>query len=118
MGQLATPCRCSLSVVAERHPGEFIVMVMDQAGWHIAHELEVPKSIRLVLLPPWSPEINPAEHIWGALRDECVGNTVFANLDAADKALSAGLRSLESNHARMQSLTGFKWITSISLNAN
>ena len=107
-----------LSTVAERHPEEFILMVMDQAGWHITHELEVPQNMRLVLLPPWSPEINPTEHIWGALRDDCVGNTVFADLDAADKALSAGLRSLESDHARMQSLTGFKWITSISLNAN
>ena len=107
-----------LSTVAERHPEEFILMVMDQAGWHIAHELEVPQNMRLVLLPPWSPEINPAEHIWDTLRDDCVANTVFATLDAADKALSAGLRSLESDHARMQSLTGFKWITSISLNAN
>ena len=112
-----------LSVVAERHTDEFIVMVivivmvMDQAGWHIARDLEIPKNMRLVLLPPWSQEINPAEQIWVALRDDCVGNTVFANLDAADKALSAGLRSLESDPARMQSLTGFKWITSISFNA-
>ena len=107
-----------LSTVAERHPEEFIVMVMDQAGWHTAHQLAVPQNMRLVLLPPYSPEINPAEHIWDALRDDCVANTVFATLDAADKALCAGLRSLESDHARMQSLTGFKWITSMSLNAN
>mgnify|MGYP003332236265 FL=1 len=107
-----------LSTVAERRPDEFIVMVMDQAGWHISHGLEVPQNMRLVLLPPWSPEINPAEHIWDALRDDCVGNTVFASLDAADKALTAGLRSLETDQARMQSPTGFKWITSISLNAN
>ena len=107
-----------LCTVALRHPDEFIVMVMDQAGWHIARDLEVPQNMRLVLLPPWSPEINPAEHIWDALREDCVGNTVFANLDAADKALSAGLLSLELDPPRMQSLTGFKWITSISLNAD
>lgn len=106
-----------LGTVAERHPDEFIVIVMDQAGWHIAHELQVPQNMRLVLLSPWSPEINPAEHLWDALREDCVGNTVFANLDAADKTLSAGLQSLKSDHARMQHLTGFKWITSIRLNA-
>ena len=38
-------------------------MVMDQAGWHIASELEVPANMKLTLLPPYSPEINPAEHI-------------------------------------------------------
>jgi transposase len=107
-----------LATVSQRHPDEYIVMVMDQAGWHIAHELEVPKNMRLVLLPPYSPEINPAEHIWDALRENCIGNTVFASLDAADKALSKGLRSLESDPERMQSLTGFEWITSISLKAN
>jgi transposase len=106
-----------LATVSQRHPDEYIVMVMDQAGWHIAHELEVPKNMRLVLLPPYSPEINPAEHIWDALRENCIGNTVFASLDAADKALSKGLRSLESDPERMQSLTGFEWITSISLKA-
>ena len=106
-----------LATVSQRHPDEYIVMVMDQAGWHIAHELEVPKNMRLVLLPPYSPEINPVEHIWDALRENCIGNTVFASLDAADKALSKGLRSLESDPERMQSLTGFEWITSISLKA-
>jgi len=74
--------------------------------------------MRLVLLPPYSPEINPAEHIWEVLREDCVGNTVFNSLDAADRALSAGLLSLESDPSRMQTATGFKWITSISLNAN
>lgn len=106
-----------LRTVAQRHADEFIVMVMDQAGWHIAHELEVPQNMRLVLLPPYSPEINPAEHIWEVLREDCVGNTVFNSLDAADRALSAGLLSLESDPSRMQTATGFKWITSISLNA-
>ncbi|MEO8544558.1 MAG: hypothetical protein ABI434_13300 [Burkholderiaceae bacterium] len=71
----------------------------------------------LVLLPPYSPEINPSEYIWKALREDCVGNTVFANLEAADKALCAGLRSLESSPKRMQSLCGFNWIISIRLNA-
>ena len=106
-----------LATVAQRHADEFVVMVMDQAGWHIASGLEVPPNMRLVLLPPYSPEINPAEHIWDALREDCIGNTIFASLDAADKSLSAGLLSLELDPSRMQSLTGFKWITSISLNA-
>ena len=44
-----------LSTVAQRHPDELVVMVMDQAGWHIASELEVPENMRLVLLPPYSP---------------------------------------------------------------
>jgi len=37
-----------LSEVAQRHADEFIVMVMDQAGWHIAGDLAVPQNMRVV----------------------------------------------------------------------
>ena len=107
-----------LSEVAQRHADEFIVMVMDQAGWHIAGDLAVPQNMRVVLLPSYSPELNPAEHLWEALRDDCFANTVFANLDAVETALTNGLVALEADPNRTRSMTGFKWITSISLNAS
>ena len=107
-----------LSEVAQRHAGEFIVMVMDQAGWHIAGELAVPPNMRLLFLPPYSPELNPAEHLWESLREDCFANNVFANLDAVESALTIGLVALEADSIRTRSMTGFKWITSIYLNAN
>ena len=107
-----------LGEVAQRHADEFIVMVMDQAGWHIAGDLAVPQNMRVVLLPPYSPELNPAEHLWEALRDDYFATTVFATLDAVETALTNGLVALETNTNRTRSMTGFKWITSISLNAN
>lgn len=106
-----------LGEVAQRHADEFVVMVMDQAGWHIAGDLTVPQNMRVVLLPPYSPELNPAEHIWETLREDQFANTVFANLDTVEGALTTGLRNLEDDPARTQKLAGFRWITSISLNA-
>ncbi len=102
-----------LATVAERHSDEFIVMVMDQAGWHIAGNLQVPRNMRIVLLPPYSPELNPAEHLWEALREDWFANTVFHDLDAVEDALDNGLIALESDPQRTQTMTGFKWITSI-----
>ena len=65
-----------LALVAERHPEEFIVMVMDQAGWHIAGDLVVPDNMRILFLPPYSPELNPAEHIWkGYYQQTCNGGS-------------------------------------------
>ena len=107
-----------LALVASRHPEDFIVMVMDRAGWHIAEALEVPANMRIVFLPPYSPELNPAEHIWKALREGWFVNTVFRNMRAVVDTLCQGIRTLEFNLERTQSLTGFDWITSISLNAN
>ena len=106
-----------LSEVAQRHADEFVFMVMDQAGWHLAGELAVPSNMRVMYLPPYSPEPNPAEHLWEAIREECFANHVFADLDAVEGALTAGIVALEADPLRTQSMTGFNWIISISLNA-
>ena len=107
-----------LAEVAQRHADEFVFMVMDQAGWHLARNLRVPDNMRLMFLPPYSPELNPAEHLWEALREDCFANHVFKNLDAVEQCLSDGLLDLESQPRRVQSMTGFRWIISISMNAN
>lgn len=106
-----------LKLVANRHLEEFVVMVMDQAGWHLAEALEIPSNLRLLFLPPYSPELNPAEHIWKTLREDWFGNTVFKDMRAVERALCNGLRALESNQERTRSFAGFEWITSIPLNA-
>ena len=103
--------------VAQRHASEFVFMVMDQAGWHLAGQLCVPTNMRLMFLPPYSPELNPAEHLWEAIREDRFANLVFKDLDAVEQALTGGLVALESDRARTQSMTGFDWIPSISLNA-
>src|SRR3954454_214427 len=44
-----------------------IVLGLDSAGWHTAPNLAVPDGIRPVYLPPYSPELQPAEHLWPVL---------------------------------------------------
>lgn len=100
-----------------RHADEFIVVVMDQAGRHVAGEFQGPANMRLVFLPPYSPKLNPAEHLWEVLREDWFANTVFIDLNAVENMLSDGLFALESDIERVQRLTGFKWITTTSLNA-
>jgi DDE superfamily endonuclease len=43
---------------------EHAVIVLDQARWHGAKDLKVPACMTLLLLPPRSPELNPAERVW------------------------------------------------------
>lgn len=73
--------------------------------------------MRLMFLPPYSPELNPAGHLREAIREDCFANHVFTDLDAVEATLSDGIASLEADPSRTQSTTGFRWITSISLNA-
>jgi hypothetical protein len=45
-------------------PDQQIVLVLDRAGWHASPKLRVPQHVHLLLLPAYSPELNPAEHLW------------------------------------------------------
>jgi hypothetical protein len=52
-----------LDGMAERLGGRRCILVMDRAGWHASGDLEAPPNIRIVL-PPYSPELNPVERLW------------------------------------------------------
>jgi transposase len=42
-------------------PNKHVILVLDGAGWHVSKDLEVPEGVELMFLPPYSPEIQPAE---------------------------------------------------------
>ena len=99
-----------LAEVSARHPDELILMVLDGAGWHTSGELEVPENIVLMKLPPYSPELNPAEHLWDELREKWFPNRLFASIDALEEHLVDALRAMETDVKMLQILTGFSWI--------
>jgi hypothetical protein len=50
-----------------------VLLVLDQAGWHISHQLELPEGLDLYFLPAYSPELQPAERLW-PVTNEIVAN--------------------------------------------
>ena len=72
---------------AERKADEHFVLIMDQAGWHKSRELQLPEGITVLLLPPYSPELNPVENLWHYLRSHFLSNRSYEDYDAL---LSAG----------------------------
>jgi DDE superfamily endonuclease len=59
------------------------VLIADGAGWHkTGGTLRVPPNISLLLLPPYSPELNPVENVWALLRGNKLSNRVFDTYDA------------------------------------
>ena len=70
---------------------------LDNAGWHTAPNLVVPEGLRLVYLPRYWPELQPAEHLWPAL-DEPLANRYFETLADLERAVADRCRVLESDH--------------------
>lgn len=99
-----------LDQVGKAHPNEFNVMVLDGASSHKGKELTMPNNISLVLLPPYSPELNPAEQIWNALRRNYFANRVFDSVEASTHQAETGLAQIASDRNRTQSLTNWPWI--------
>jgi transposase len=106
-----------LREVSERHADEFILMVMDGAGWHRAKELCVPRNMALIFLPPYSPELNPVEHIWDNIRENWFRNEVFNSIEGVENQLEKALAALEKDRGTVRGLTGFPWLVGINLNA-
>jgi transposase len=106
-----------LEQVSKTHQDDFIVMVLDGASSHKSKDLNIPENIALVLLPPYSPELNPAEQIWNSLRKNYFANKVFDSLDAATQQAERGLSEMASNRDAMMSLTNWPWINRANLNA-
>jgi transposase len=103
--QVDTVCmQLFLDEIAHRYPDEKLVMVLDNAGWHLGKGLEVPKNMRLLSLPPYSPELNPMENIWEDLREKSFHNKTFKDLDEMEQYLLSALYEMEASPERTKSI--------------
>jgi transposase len=106
-----------LAEVSQRHPQDYILLVLDGAGWHRARDLRVPENICLLPLPPYSPQLNPVEHLGEEIREKWLPKLVFDSLAGVADRLLEALAALENDPDRVAQITGYDWIISIPLNA-
>jgi hypothetical protein len=96
-----------LEYVSQTFSGYFLVMQVDQASWHGAKELVIPENIRLIKQPPYSPELNPVEHIWDDIREKYFHNRIFGSIALLTERLCEALNNLSDNPERVTSMTSF-----------
>ena len=83
-----------------------IVLGLDSAGWHTEPNLVVPEGLRLAYLPPYSPELQPAEHLWPVL-DEPLANQYFETLADLERVVANRCRGLDGDQLSLG--TNFPW---------
>jgi hypothetical protein len=81
-------------------------VVLDNAPGHRSAVLKAA-SPALVPLPPYSPELDPAERVFRALRPVIEGE-VYASLDDKRAKAEAWLQELAADTARVRSLTAWE----------
>jgi transposase len=82
-----------LKQIAESDPDALHVIVMDQAGFHMKQEDgRIPANIRVLPLPPYCPELNPAEWFGRVVKAPTV-NRIYGSLEKLENHLIAVARS-------------------------
>lgn len=86
-------------------PQETKILIIDNAGFHSTKNITVPNNIKLIRIPPYSPELNPCEQVWAWIKSR-YKNKVFKSLDLLKEWLhnitadmdSSTIKSIVSNH--------------------
>ena len=54
---------------SDRFSKSLNILILDNGQFHKAKSLSIPDNVRLLFLPPYSPELNPIERFWQDLKD-------------------------------------------------
>jgi hypothetical protein len=81
-----------------------IVLVLDGAGWHDRPKVRVPEQMHLLVLPPHSPELQPAEHLW-PLTNTALVNRHFATIGELEDVQAARCVALQDRSDLVRSAT-------------
>ena len=96
-------------------PGAHAVVVLDGAGWHKpGGRLKLPANISLLILPAYSPELNPQENIWQYLRQNFLSNRVFATYEAIVDACCEAWQALITQPDRITSIATREWAKKVN----
>lgn len=85
-----------------------ILLLLDNAGWHTEQGLSLPEGIQLIYLPPYTPELQPAETLWVHV-DEPIVNSHLKTIDELDDIIAAQCRKLTADPDRISKQTCFNW---------
>lgn len=67
--------------------------------------MKLADNMRILFLPPYSPELNPYEHVWDKLQEKFFHNRALDSLGAFKIHLEYALKNLESSQETMPSIT-------------
>lgn len=67
------------------YPTQKLVLIWDNAGWHrgskVAEWIEADGNTETIHFPPYTPDLNPQEHVWKAGRKEVTHNQYINKIE-------------------------------------
>jgi len=89
-----------------------VLLILDNAGWHVSKGLRVPDNITLLPLPPYAPELNAIEPVWLYLKSHYLANRAYLDHDALYAAGGDAWNRFTSDPERVRSVCHSAWTES------
>jgi transposase len=74
--------------------GAHAVLLWDGAGYHTSEDLKIPMNVSLILLLPYSPELNPVENLWHYLRSHDWSLRVYRDYEELEESAVGAWREV------------------------
>lgn len=88
-----------------------IILCTDNASWHTSRSLKIPENIVFLYLPPYSPQLNPVEHLWDYIREQKgFNNRIINSIEEVIDKLSDALHQIEQEKDIIKSMCNFSWL--------
>jgi transposase len=97
-----------LDEFSKQNPNEFKIIVLDNGAFHKVKTLVIPENIGLIFLPPYSPELNPAENIWANLKRNFSGK-LHKTLDELSEFITTATNAL--TNGIVESTCAFSYVS-------
>lgn len=82
-----------LDHLSMQDPEEFKIVILDNGAFHNAKSLQIPNNIELLFLPPYSPELNPAEKVWWMIKRE-IKMKHFKSMEELQQAMTNAVNKI------------------------
>lgn len=94
-----------LDELSNHQKDEFKILVLDNGSFHHAKTLQIPNNIALLFLPPYSPELNPAERVWHFIKQN-IAMKVYKTIEELKINLGTFIQN-KLDKTRIKSLCGY-----------
>ena len=98
-----------LKALKKKHQENHVVIVWDNAPCHRPKALREIPGLTIIFLPPYSPELNPAERFFEEMR-RATCNTLFESISKQEEIIVQVVNQWADNTPAMKQLLGYEWI--------
>lgn len=86
-------------------PRELKLLIMDNASFHTTKNIELPNNIKLINIPPYTPELNPAEKVWEWMKDQ-TAMKIYPTIEDLQEKIDEMVEKLDADIVK--SITGYQ----------